>query len=168
MPKTATQRIVFGIIMALVMVYGMEVYNAALRNGGLTNSVFLIPAGELAVLSLLVMALETFIGGPLARRLAFRLVDPEKDRPIVITLTISVFTVCCMCPMMSLVATIAFKGGFNSQIAATWVQTVALNFPMAFCWQVFIAGPLVRFAFGTLFARQEWNSVQPLPRPRKK
>jgi hypothetical protein len=154
MPKTAFQKIIFGIIMAAVMVYGMEVYNAALRNGGLSNSTFIIPLGELLNLSLVVVALETFIGGPLARKLAFRFVDPRKDRPIVTILTVSVFTVSCMCPMMSLVATIAFKGGFNSRIVATWVQTVALNFPMAFCWQILIAGPLVRFVFGKLFARQ--------------
>ena len=33
MPKTKTQRIVFGILMSFFMAYGMEVYNIAIRMG---------------------------------------------------------------------------------------------------------------------------------------
>ena len=62
MPRTRTQRIVFSILMAFAMVYGMELYNQALL------------AGELV---------------------------------------------------------------------ATWLQAVALNFPMALLWQLFVAGPAV-------------------------
>lgn len=145
MPKTKLQKIIFSLFMSFMMVYGMEIYNNALRNSGMKNSLFYIPIGELLLLMLAVIILETFIGGPIARKLAFRLVDPKKDRPIVVILAIQTMTVLMMCPMMSMVATIAFKGGLNSEIAATWVQTVATNFPMAFCWQIFIAGPVVRF-----------------------
>ncbi|MBP8315291.1 DUF2798 domain-containing protein [Clostridium neonatale] len=79
------------------------------------------------------------MGGPLARKLAFKLVDSKKDKPIVIILAISVMTVCCMCPMMSLVATILFKG-VDVEFFAKWIQTVVIGFPMALCWQIFIAG----------------------------
>ncbi|CAI3595096.1 Conserved hypothetical protein [Clostridium neonatale] len=48
-------------------------------------------------------------------------------------------TVCCMCPMMSLVATILFKG-VDVEFFAKWIQTVVIDFPMALCWQIFIAG----------------------------
>ncbi|MFR1378134.1 DUF2798 domain-containing protein [Clostridium neonatale] len=48
-------------------------------------------------------------------------------------------TVCCMCPMMSLVATILFKG-VDVEFFAKWIQTVVIGFPMALCWQIFIAG----------------------------
>ena len=43
MPKTTVQGILFGLIMSVSMAYGMEVYNIALREGGLsqmTNQVF--------------------------------------------------------------------------------------------------------------------------------
>ena len=43
MPKTKLQRIIFGLIMSITMAYGMEVYNVALKSGGLsamTNRVF--------------------------------------------------------------------------------------------------------------------------------
>lgn len=151
MPKTKNQKILFSIIMSFMMVYGMEVYNGALIHKGLTNAIFLLPVGELILLMLTVIVLETLIGGPLARRLAFRLVDPGKDRPIAVILVVQIMTVSIMCPMMSLVATIIFKGGFSTQIFVKWVQTIAMNFPMAFCWQIFIAGPLVRLIIG-LFA----------------
>ena len=38
MPKTLPQRIVFTIVMATIMVYGMIVYNVALNTGGVTNA----------------------------------------------------------------------------------------------------------------------------------
>lgn len=144
MPQTKIQKILFSVLMSFIMVYGMEVYNNALIHKGMTNALFLFPAAQLLWLMLAVIVLETFIGGPLARKLAFRLVDPTADRPILIILAIQIMTVCLMCPMMSMVATIAFKGGLSKEIAAKWVQTVAMNFPMALCWQIFAAGPLVR------------------------
>ena len=58
---------------------------------------------------------------------------------------------CWQCPMMSFIATILFNGGFNSQIFATFCELVVRNFPMAFFWQLFVAGPLVRFIFGKIF-----------------
>lgn len=150
MPKTKSQKILFSILMSFFMVYGMEVYNQAILHKGMTNSLFLLPVKELLLLMAIVIALESSVGGPLARKLAFRLVDPEKDRRIAVILTLQVMTVCLMCPMMSFVATLLFKGGFGPQIVATWVQTLAVNFPMAFCWQIFIAGPLVRLIVRTV------------------
>lgn len=41
MPKNKFQDVVFTIIMATIMVYGMVVYNVALSMGGLINEAFL-------------------------------------------------------------------------------------------------------------------------------
>ena len=46
--------------------------------------------------------------------------------------------------MMSLVATLAFKQPSAGELVATWLQTAALNFPMALLCQLFVAGPAVR------------------------
>ena len=35
----------------------------------------------------------------------------------------------------------------RSEVVAVWLQKYVLNFPMAFFWQTFIAGPLVRNVF---------------------
>ena len=43
MPRTRTQRIVFSILMAFAMVFGMELYNQALLAGGLRTELFVVP-----------------------------------------------------------------------------------------------------------------------------
>ena len=93
------------------------------------------------------VALELLFVGKLAQKLAFRFVTPGKDPMIMIILAISAMSVCLMCPLMSLAATILFKNA-GVEFVAVWLQTTAMNFPMALCWQIFFAGPLVRNVFG--------------------
>ena len=150
MPKNLFQEIIFTLMMVAVMVYAMVVYNISLDRGGLTDEVFLMAFGELLIMGIAAFILEMFIAGPLAKKLAFCFVDPEKDRLILVILAISAMTVCLMCPMMSLLATLLFKG-IDTQVISKWLQTTAMNFPMALCWQIFFAGPLVRKIFRTLF-----------------
>ena len=80
MPKTKFQDIIFTLIMVVVMVYALVVYNIALDRGGLTNEVFVMAFGELAVMGIAGFLLEMFIAGPLAKKLAFRIVTPGEDR----------------------------------------------------------------------------------------
>ena len=93
--------------------------------------------------------LEFFIVDNLAHKLAFRIVT-QKDRPIAITIAISVMIICIMCPTMSLIATILFKKA-GSQFVAVWLQTTFMNFPVAFFWQLMYCGPLIRFIFTKVF-----------------
>ncbi len=160
MPKTKFQDVIFTIMMVIVMVYGMVVYNISVDKGGLTNEVFVLAFGELAIMGVIGFVLEMFIAGPLSKKLAFRLVTPGEDKMIMVILAISAMTVCLMCPMMSFVATVLFKG-VDSQIIAKWIQTSVMNFPMALCWQIFFAGPLVRMIFRKIFPeKQEKNGAQ--------
>lgn len=156
MPKTKFQNVIFTIIMALVMVYAMICYNISLNTGGMKNEVFLLAFHELIIMWPLAFVLEMSVVERLAQKLAFRIVTPGKDKPIFITLAISSFIVCLMCPMMSLAATILFKNA-GSEFVAVWIQTTALNFPMAFFWQIFFAGPFVRLVFRTMFKKQLAN-----------
>ena len=137
MPKNRLQETVFTIMMVLVMVYAMICYNIALETGGMKNFVFKAALGEFPIMIVAGFILDTFIAGPLAKKCAFKIVTPGKDRPIAIILAISVFSIWFMCPMMSFIATILFNGGFNSQIFATFCELVVRNFPMAFFWQLF-------------------------------
>ena len=105
MPKTKLQDVVFTIMMVIVMVYAMVVYNISIDKGGVTNEVFVLAFGELILMGIVGFILEMLVAGPLAKKLAFRLVTPGKDKMIYIILAISSMTVCLMCPMMSLVAT---------------------------------------------------------------
>lgn len=149
MPKTKFQNVVFTLLMAFVMVYAMICYNITLSRGGMTNEVFLLALHEVIIMWPVAFVLEMFVMERLAKMLAFRLVTPD-DKPIFILLAISSMIVCLMCPTMSLVATILFQNP-GKEIVALWFQTTALNFPMALCWQIFFAGPLVRLIFRTIF-----------------
>ena len=147
MPKNKVQEVVFTGMMVLVMVYAMICYNIALSTGGMENRVFLMALGELPVMAVLAFVLDFFLVGKLAKRKAMQMVNPEKENPFHLVLAISVVSVLWMCPLMSLAATILFQHA-GRQIIAVWLQTTALNFPMALCWQIFFAGPGVRNVFG--------------------
>lgn len=156
MPKNKFQDVVFTIIMATIMVYGMVVYNVALSMGGLINEVFLIALHELPIMVPIAFVLEFFLVSKLAGMLAFKVMKPD-DKPQFITYAISICICCIMCPIMSLVATILFK---DTKDFATWVQTWALNFPMAIMYQLFYCGPLVRLIFRTIFKGKNTETHQ--------
>ena len=151
MPKNKFQDVVFTIIMATVMVYGMVVYNVALNTGGVTGQTFLLALHELPVMVPIAFVLEFFVVGRIARGLAFSVMRTD-DRPQFITYAISICICCIMCPVMSLIATILFK---ENQSFGTWIQTWAMNFPMAICYQMFYCGPFVRLVFRTNFREKQ-------------
>ena len=105
--------------------------------------------GEMRIMWPVAFILEFFLVDSLAHKLAFRMVTPQ-DRPIVITLAISIMIICIMCPIMSLIATILFKNA-GSQVVAVWFQSTFMNFPVAFFWQLIYCGPFIRFIFRKMF-----------------
>jgi hypothetical protein len=146
MPKNKFQDVVYTAIMAIIMVYGMIVYNVALNTGGVSGFTFVAALSELWIMAPIAFILEFFIVGKIAKKLAFSVVQPT-DRPQFITYAISICICCIMCPTMSLIATFLFK----EPSFGTWVQTWAMNFPMAICYQMFYCGPFVRLIFRTIF-----------------
>lgn len=146
MPKNKFQEVIFTIIMATFMVYGMVVYNVALATGDVSGLTFAIALKELPIMVPIAFVLEFFIVSKLAGALAFQVMKPD-DRPQFITYAISICICCIMCPIMSLIATFLFK----EPSFGTWVKTWALNFPMALCWQLFYCGPFVRLIFRLIF-----------------
>ena len=151
MPKNKFQDVVYTIIMATIMVYGMVVYNVALNMGGVSGATFLAALHELPIMVPIAFILEFFIVGKIAKALAFTVVRPT-DRPQFITYAISICICCIMCPIMSLVATILFK---DTKTFGTWVQTWAMNFPMALLYQLFYCGPFVRLIFRSIFREKK-------------
>ena len=154
MPKSLFQEIIFTILMVFVMVYALICYNISLAIGDLSNAVFMGAFKELLIMAPIAFILDMLIAGPLAKKFTFRLFNPAETKPIFLILSISVFSIMFMCPLMSLAATIIFKGGlFQSEVVAIWIKTTILNFPMAFFWQLCFAGPVVRRIFGAVFGR---------------
>jgi len=155
MPKSLGQEILFTIMMVFVMVYAMICYNIALAMGGLSNSVFLLAFHELPIMAPIAFVIDFFIVGPLAKKITFSKFNPEQTNPVFIILSISICSVWMMCPLMSLAATILFKGGFQKEMISIWLQTTAFNYPMAAFWQLLVAGPLVRAIFGLMFKNKK-------------
>lgn len=81
MPKNKKQDVVFTLLMAAVMVYGMICYNVALNIGGCRNEVFLAAFHEFPIMWPVAVLLELIFVGRLAQKLAFRLVDPRTAPP---------------------------------------------------------------------------------------
>ncbi|MBQ1628404.1 MAG: DUF2798 domain-containing protein [Treponema sp.] len=155
MPKSLGQEILFTIMMVFVMVYAMVCYNIALAMGGLSNSVFLIAFHELPIMMPVAFVLDFIIVGPIAKKITFSKFNPEQTNPVFIILSISICSIWLMCPLMSLSATILFKGGFQKEMLSIWLQTTAFNYPMAAFWQLLVAGPLVRAIFGLMFKNKK-------------
>ena len=143
MPKNLFQEIVFTVMMVFVMVYAMICYNIALNIGGMTNEVFLLAFKELVIMEPIAFVLDIFLVGRIAKNKTFKIV-----------LGISVISVIFMCPLMSLAATLLFKNA-GSEVIAVWIQTTITNFPMALCWQLFFAGPVVRTVFSLIFREKK-------------
>ena len=98
MPKTKFQEVIFTIIMVFVMVYAMICYNIVLNTGTMTNETFLLAFHELTFMGPIAFILDFFIIGHIAKKLAFKIVNPAKDNPFFLVLAISAISVIFMCP----------------------------------------------------------------------
>ena len=151
MPKIKFQYFIYTIIMALFMVYVMICYNISINTGGLHNYTFKEAFKELPFMWIIAVILEFIIIGKLAHKLTFKALDSKKTPNIIISYAISIVIVTFMCPIMSLVATIFISRPELSNFIAAWLKAMTLSFPMALCFQLFYAGPIVRFIFKIIF-----------------
>lgn len=153
MPKTKFEEVVYGLLMSFFMVFAMECYNSARNAGGMSNACFITAIKELAFMWPICFVISFFLMDRIAPKIAFKLVTPGEDKPVFVIVVRAAVTVCLMCPSMSLVATAIFQD-VDAEFVARWLQTVVKNFPMAFFWQIFFCGPLVRALFGLIFRRK--------------
>ena len=151
--RTRFQEFVFSLMMSFVMAYAMEFYNHTLMVGGridyhLFGQVF----KEVWWLTIIVYVIQTFWGIPMAKRMCRSVFNPAEEKPYVVTFAMGISTVLVMCPTMSLVACLLFKQAWGNFLPV-YLVTVGINFPMAFFWQNFVAGPLVRKVYRLMFER---------------
>ena len=154
MPQNKLENFFFTVIMAFVMVYAMIGYNIALNIGGLTDKVFLMAFGELRIMWPVAIVLEMFVMEKPVMYLTGRVINKNMSFFEILIIRCSL-TVCLMCPTMSLVATLLFKDFSHSGFVGMWLQTAAMNFPMALAWQIFFGGPFGRLVFRLIFRRQK-------------
>ena len=149
MPTTRSQKSLFTLMMGFAMVYGMEVYNGIIRLQGVAahgESAFIMPVGDTVLLVITVCILQSFVCSPLVGRIAWSVAHPERYTPQRHQTAVKLLTVTCMCPLMSFVAVAMYKG-LDGNVLEKWVMTTLTNYPMALCWQMLVAGPLVRMLY---------------------
>ena len=154
MPKTRFQNIIFTLITAILMAYSMIVYSVAINSStGLINQTFLIALKEFPIEGIIVFVLAYFVASPIAKKLAFRIVNPKEDNKMFIILAIQTFTVLVMVGLMSIYALFA-QHLVNSNIVCNYIILYCKNFIMAYPLQIFLIGPLVRNVFRIMFKKQ--------------
>ncbi len=150
MPTTKFQKVVFAFITVVITVHCFVFYNLAIEMGGMSNQVFIESRKVIGIEFLFAFLLEILIVGPLAEKMAFRIINPRDEKPYIITTAIICSTVVLMCPMMSFIATILYNG-ISTEFIAQWMQKIVFNFPFALLTQLFFIQPFVRFLFGAIF-----------------
>ncbi len=152
MPKTKFQSVVFTAITAWIMVYIMTLYNTVLATGSFTNFTFLIALKSMWVEFVIIFLCAFFISSRVAKFFAFKVVKPT-NRPIAIIFAIQVFTVVCQVFLASFIG--VYHGfGFTANFIPDYLMTYCKNFLMAMPTQLFVAGPLARLIFRSLFVRK--------------
>ena len=154
MPKTKFQNFIFTLMTAILMAYCMIVYSIAINSPeGLVNQTFLIALREFPIEGIIVFLLAFFVASPIAKKLAFRIVDPKEDNKMFIILSIQTFTVLTMVGLMSVYALFA-QHLINSNVVCNYIVVYCKNFIMAYPLQIFFVGPLVRNIFRIIFKKQ--------------
>ena len=153
MPKTRGQSIFFTAVTAWIMVYIMTLYNTVLASGTFVNATFLIALKSMWIEYVIIFLLAYFVSSHIAKYFAFRVVKPG-DRPIAIIFAIQTFTVVSQVAFASIIG--VYHGyGFTSQFIPNYLMTYCRNFIMALPVQLFIAGPLARLIFRSIFVREK-------------
>ncbi len=122
MPKTKLQNFIFTLMTAILMAYFMIVYSVAINSKeGLINQTFLIALKEFPLEGILVFVLAYFVASPMAKKLAFRIVNPKEDNKMYIILSIQTFTVLIMVGLMSVYA-LFIQHLINSNIICNYIK----------------------------------------------
>ncbi len=169
MIKTRKQGLIFALLTVIITVPCFVFYCLSIENGGILNVNFKFALTLIPIEFVLAYLSEVFIASPLAIKLAFKAIDPKKNSPMIVESAIICATVGIMCPWMSFLATILYKGVFPVLVFndVTWklssfminfipnfLQTVVLNFPFAFFTQIFFIQPIVRRIFKCIFYKE--------------
>ncbi len=154
MPKTKFQSFIFTLLTAILMAYFMIVYNIATNNlAGLVNKTFIIALNEFYLEVIVVFILAYFLASPIAKKMAFKIVNPKKDNNMFVILSIQTFIVLIMVGLMSIYALFA-QHLINNNIICNYIVLYCKNFIMAYPLQIFFVGPVARKIFRLIFKKQ--------------
>ena len=178
MPRNQFQRMVFAFLTVIITVHAYVFYSLYVVNGNTLMEVTgaksvlaainqqggvymcgrFVPIWVVVIVEFcLAFGLEMLLGSPLSFKLASRIFDPRKNRPMMFETAIICAIVGIMCPAMSFIAAwlyYPYYAGFDVlTLLANWLKLVCFNFPFAFFGQLFFIQPFVRFSFKQLFRK---------------
>ncbi len=180
MPSNQLERMVFAFLTVLVTVHAYVFYSLYVVNGTTLMSVtgaqsvigainaqggvymfgrFMPVWAVILVEFCFAYCLEVIMGSPCSFKLASKVFEPQKERPMMFETAVICATVGLMCPAMSFIAAwlyYPYYAGFNLlTLLANWLKLVCFNFPFAFFTQLFFIQPLIRTAFKLLLRISE-------------
>ena len=151
MPKTKMEELLFTVMMCTTMFVMMISYNQTVAAGTVAALTFRSWLKEAAVMGPVIVLLEFAVIAPVAHAIAFHIIRNYTHDRFPVPVVISIVTVCCVCPVASAVATLLVRH-VTENFVPVWLTALRMNFPVALCWQLLVAGPLVRYGFGKLKA----------------
>ena len=134
----------FPVSMAVCMVYGMELYNHVLMGAPLTPATLLSPFSELLPMAVAVLLVEKLIGSHIVGAVLARM-GGAGGHMFPAGVVMGAVTCAAMCPLMSMVATLAFKHPTVATVASLWFGTFIRNLPFALVWAILVARPVSGF-----------------------
>lgn len=151
MGKNKKENLIFTTMMCALMVLGMTIYNVLLMQGFTWEALRTMAIGYLPAF-VVALVLDIFVVGPLAKKIAGRLVKPAAPM-IQKVLTISCFMVLGMVIFMSMYGALN-HAGFGSGLGGAYMHSLWTNFVCALPLQLAIVGPVTRAIFMKIFPSQ--------------
>ena len=153
-PKTTKQRIVFTLIGVILMATTMATYNKYLVYGEFSWELFrqvgiaFLQKGPVAFV-LQFFFVQKWVGKKTAQY--------PTDNKIVYYCIRTGFTVLIMCPIMCFYSNIINMINFHwtiGQFLEAWISKMPVNWVFAFGVQIWFLGPINRFLFAKIFAKE--------------
>lgn len=148
LPTTKKEQVYFGLMMCSGMAALMTFYNLYMH-GVLETLSWKSILLQLVLAFSIAFLLESFIVGPLARKIAFSL-PYDKSKKLFVVVSVAFFMVSGMVLCMSLygLGTAYFSNPFmRGTLFENYYSLVLQNFIFAFPLQLLIVGPIVRLLF---------------------
>ncbi|MEC0244379.1 hypothetical protein P4H65_00935 [Paenibacillus chitinolyticus] len=148
MPTTKKENVYFGLMMCCGMVVGMMSYN--LVTNGLIGTIswkgILV---QFVLCFLIAFIAESFIVGPVAKKIAFSL-PFDKSKQVLVILSLSFFMVIGMVVIMSmygLATSYLLNPPVGKSPLESYMSLIVKNFSFALPLQLLIVGPIARYLF---------------------
>ncbi|MGX4586034.1 hypothetical protein [Paenibacillus chitinolyticus] len=148
MPTTKKEHVYFGLMMCCGMVVGMMTYNLVTNGliGAISWQGILV---QFVLCFLIAFVVESFVVGPVAKKIAFSL-PLDKSKQILVILSLSFFMVIGMVLIMSmygLATAYLMSPPAGKSLLGSYFSLVGKNFIFALPLQLLIVGPIARYVF---------------------